>query len=35
MTLDMGGQDHQWWREVLIRQFGGVPYTDNDTQGHL
>ena len=32
MTLDMGGQDHQWWREVLIRQFGGVPYTDNDTK---
>lgn len=31
-TLDMGGQDHQWWREVLIRQFGGVPYTDNDTK---
>lgn len=29
-TLDMAGQDHQWWREVLIRQFGGVPYTDND-----
>ena len=26
MTLDMGGQDHQWWREVLIRQFGGTPY---------
>jgi multiple sugar transport system substrate-binding protein len=26
-TLDMGGQDHQWWREVLIRQFGGEPYT--------
>ena len=32
MTLDMGGQDHQWWREVLIRQFGGVPYTDNDAK---
>jgi multiple sugar transport system substrate-binding protein len=32
MTLDMGGQDHQWWREVLIRQFGGVPYTENDTK---
>ncbi|MBA1155639.1 extracellular solute-binding protein [Microvirga mediterraneensis] len=32
LTLDMGGQDHQWWREVLIRQFGGVPYTDNDTK---
>lgn len=29
-TLDMAGQDHQWWREVLIRQNGGVPYTDND-----
>jgi multiple sugar transport system substrate-binding protein len=29
-TLDMGGQDHQWWREVLVRQFGGEPYTDND-----
>lgn len=29
-TLDMGGQDHQWWREVLIRQFGGTPYTEND-----
>jgi multiple sugar transport system substrate-binding protein len=32
MTLDMGGQDHQWWREVLIRQFGGAPYTENDTK---
>lgn len=31
-TLDMTGQDHQWWREVLIRQFGGEPYTDNDTK---
>lgn len=31
-TLDMGGQDHQWWREVLIRQYGGEPYTDNDTK---
>jgi multiple sugar transport system substrate-binding protein len=29
LAIDMGGQDHQWWREVLIRQFGGVPYTDN------
>lgn len=26
-TMDMGGQDHQWWREVLIRQFGGAPYS--------
>lgn len=31
-TLDMTGQDHQWWREVLVRQFGGEPYTDNDTK---
>ncbi|WP_176084041.1 extracellular solute-binding protein [Martelella sp. HB161492] len=29
MALDMGGQDHQWWREVLVRQYGGVPYTDD------
>ncbi|WP_205927447.1 extracellular solute-binding protein [Rhizobium sp. P32RR-XVIII] len=31
-TLDMAGQDHQWWREVLIRQFGGEPYKDGDTK---
>src|SRR4051812_43021182 len=24
LTLDMAGQDHQWWRENLVRQFGGV-----------
>lgn len=29
LAMDMGGQDHQWWREVLVRQFGGVPYTDD------
>src|SRR4030095_13530270 len=27
ITLDMGGQDHHWLREVLIRQFGGTPYS--------
>ncbi len=32
MALEMTGQDHQWWREVLVRQFGGVPYTDNYTK---
>jgi len=32
VTLDMTGQDHQWWREVLVRQNGGVPYTDEDTK---
>lgn len=26
ITMDMAGQDHHWWREVLIRQNGGVPY---------
>jgi multiple sugar transport system substrate-binding protein len=27
LTIDMGGQDHHWLREVLIRQFGGTPYS--------
>ena len=29
LAVDMAAQDHQWWREVLVRQFGGVPYTDD------
>ena len=29
LTVEMGGQDHQWWREVLLRQFGGAPYSDD------
>lgn len=32
ITVEMGGQDHHWWREVLIRQFGGQPYSDDGTQ---
>ena len=32
ITLDMGGQDQHWWREVLVRQFGGTPYTDDDAK---
>jgi multiple sugar transport system substrate-binding protein len=32
MTLDMAGQDHQWWREVLVRQHGGSPYNEDYTQ---
>ncbi|MHA6689974.1 extracellular solute-binding protein [Devosia sp. A449] len=32
VTLDMAGQDHHWWREVLIRQNGGVPY---DAEGNV
>jgi multiple sugar transport system substrate-binding protein len=23
----MEAQDHHWWREVLVRQFGGAPYS--------
>jgi multiple sugar transport system substrate-binding protein len=29
ITLGMTAQDHHWWREVLVRQFGGEPYVDN------
>jgi multiple sugar transport system substrate-binding protein len=32
LTIDMGGQDHHWLREVLIRQFGGAPYSSNNKQ---
>jgi len=32
LTIDMGGQDHHWLREVLIRQFGGAPYSANNKQ---
>lgn len=31
-TIEMAGQDHQWWREALVRQFGGVPY---DEEGNV
>ena len=29
MTAGMTAQDHHWWREVLVRQFGGEPYLDD------
>ena len=32
ITLDMAGQDHHWWREVLVRQNGGEPY---DAEGNV
>ena len=32
MTAGMTAQDHHWWREVLVRQFGGQPYSDDNTQ---
>jgi multiple sugar transport system substrate-binding protein len=31
ITAGMTAQDHHWWREGLVRQFGGEPYT-NDYQ---
>ena len=32
MTAAPTSQDHHWWREVLIRQFGGQPYSDDNCQ---
>ena len=29
ITAGMTAQDHHWWREVLVRQFGGNPYVDD------
>ena len=29
ITSGMTAQDHHWFREVLVRQFGGEPYHDN------
>ena len=29
MTMGMTAQDHHWFREVLVRQFGGEPYADD------
>ncbi len=29
ITTGMNAQDHHWFREVLVRQFGGEPYVDN------
>lgn len=28
ITTGMNAQDHHWWREVLVRQFGGDSYQD-------
>ncbi len=28
----MEAQDHHWWREVLLRQFGGTPYSADGRQ---
>jgi multiple sugar transport system substrate-binding protein len=29
-TVAPDAQDHHWWREVLLRQFGGKPYSDDN-----
>jgi multiple sugar transport system substrate-binding protein len=29
LTTGMTAQDHHWFREVLVRQFGGEPYLDD------
>ncbi len=29
MTIGPVSQDHHWWREVLVRQFGGTPFNDD------
>ncbi|MCA9912920.1 MAG: extracellular solute-binding protein, partial [Anaerolineae bacterium] len=31
-AVEMTGQAHQWFREALVRQFGGVPYNDDYTE---
>ena len=28
-TMGPVGQDHHWWREILVRQFGGQAYSDD------
>jgi multiple sugar transport system substrate-binding protein len=30
ITSGMTGQDHHWFREGLVRQFGGAPYSDDN-----
>ena len=30
ITMGPINQDHNWWREVLVRQFGGVPYDEGN-----
>lgn len=31
-AVQMSGQAHHWFREALVRQFGGVPYNDDYTE---
>ena len=31
-SVQMSGQAHHWFREVLLRQYGGVPYNEDNTE---
>ncbi|MGJ3238797.1 MAG: extracellular solute-binding protein [Anaerolineae bacterium] len=31
-AVQMSGQAHHWFREVLLRQYGGVPYNEDNTE---
>lgn len=31
-TMGPQGQDHHWWREILVRQFGGQAYSEDGTK---
>ena len=31
-AVQMSGQAHHWFREALVRQYGGVPYNDDYTE---
>ena len=31
-AVEMAGQAHHWFREALVRQFGGVPYNEDYTE---
>ncbi|MBL8698200.1 MAG: extracellular solute-binding protein [Alphaproteobacteria bacterium] len=32
LTVGPVSQDHHWWREVLVRQFGGQAFSDDNTK---
>lgn len=32
ITMGPINQDHNWWREVLVRQFGGAPYNADNSR---
>ncbi|MBM3526289.1 MAG: extracellular solute-binding protein, partial [Alphaproteobacteria bacterium] len=32
LTIGPVSQDHHWWREVLVRQFGGQAFSDDNKQ---